>query len=141
MKIWFGDDSLATIRSWVTGTMVEHLGIEITGLGDDWIEGTMPVDSRTVQPYGVVHGGASVALAETLGSYAANLVLDRSKRRAVGQEIGASHLRPVSSGKVTGRATPLHLGARSQVWTIEMRNDAGQRTCVARLTMAVLDLR
>jgi 1,4-dihydroxy-2-naphthoyl-CoA hydrolase len=141
MKIWFGDDSVATMQSWVKGTMVEHLGIEITGLGDDWIEGTMPVDSRTVQPYGVVHGGASVALAETLGSYAANLVLDRSKRRAVGQEIGASHLRPVSSGKVTGRATPLHLGRRSQVWNIEMRNDAGQRTCVARLTMAVLDLR
>jgi 1,4-dihydroxy-2-naphthoyl-CoA hydrolase len=141
MSIWNGPDSLEVMNSWRAGTMVDHLGIEITALGDDWLEGTMPVDSRTVQPYGVVHGGASVALAETLGSYAANLVLDRSRYRAVGQEISASHLRPVSAGKVTGRASPLHLGKRSQVWSIEMRNDAGQLTCISRLTMAVLELR
>lgn len=141
MSIWNGPDSLEVMNSWRAGTLVEHLGIEITALGDDWIEGTMPVDTRTVQPYGVVHGGASVALAETLGSYAANLVLDRTRYRAVGQEISASHLRPVSAGTVTGRASPLHLGKRSQVWSIEMRNDAGQLTCISRLTMAVLELR
>jgi 1,4-dihydroxy-2-naphthoyl-CoA hydrolase len=141
MSIWFGDDTLETMNAWRPNTMIEHLGIEITGLGDDWIEGTMPVDRRTHQPYGVVHGGASVTLAETLGSYGANLVLDRARRRAVGQEISASHVRAVRSGLITGRARPLHLGGRSQVWSIEIRDDAGQLTCISRLTMAVLEIR
>ncbi|MFO0448518.1 MAG: hotdog fold thioesterase [Pseudomonadota bacterium] len=121
------------------GTLVAHLGIELTAVGDDWLEGTLPVDARTQQPYGILHGGASVVLAETLGGYAANLCVDPSRFRCVGQEISASHLRPVESGLVTGRATPVHLGRRSQVWQIAIRNAAGQPTCLSRLTMAVLE--
>jgi 1,4-dihydroxy-2-naphthoyl-CoA hydrolase len=141
MSIWFAPVSLETLGAWQANTMMEHLGIRITGLGDDWIEGTMPVDHRTHQPHGILHGGASVVLAETLGSYGASLVLDPAKKRAVGQEVSASHLRPVRSGLVTGRARPIHLGGRSQVWSIEIRNEGGQLTCVSRLTMALIEAR
>lgn len=141
MSIWHGPVDLETLRAWQHGTMTEHLGIAISAVGDDWIEGTMPVDRRTHQPHGILHGGASVVLAETLGSYGASLVLDQSRRRAVGQEVSASHLRPVMTGTVTGRARPVHLGGRSQVWNIEIRNESGQLTCVSRLTLAVMDVR
>ncbi len=138
MAIWFAQDPWSRVGAWPGGTLIEHLGIRITAIGDDWVEGTMPVDARTRQPYGVLHGGASAALAETLGSFAANLVLDPALGHAVGQELNASHVRPALEGLVTGRARPAHLGRRSQVWTIEIRNAAGQLTCLARLTMAVL---
>lgn len=141
MSIWFAPVDLETLGAWQDGTMAEQLGIAITAIGDDWLEGTMPVDRRTRQPHGILHGGASVVLAETLGSYGASLVLDQSKRRALGQEVSASHLRPVHSGIVTGRARPVHLGGRSQVWSIEIRNEAGQTTCISRLTLAVVDVR
>jgi 1,4-dihydroxy-2-naphthoyl-CoA hydrolase len=141
MSIWFAPVNLETLGTWQRDTMMEYLGIAITAIGDDWIEGTMPVDRRTHQPHGILHGGASVVLAETLGSYGASLVLDQAKRRAVGQEVSASHLRPVYSGLVVGRARPIHLGGRSQVWNIEIRNQDGQPTCVSRLTMAVIDVR
>lgn len=121
------------------GTMVAHLGIEFTEIGDDFVIGRMPADSRTSQPFGIVHGGASVVLAETLGSAAANWVIDRDLYRAVGQEVNANHLRPARGGWVTGIARPIHLGRRSQVWGIELTDDNGKQTCVSRLTMAVVD--
>ena len=121
--------------------MVEYIGITITELGDDFLQGTMPVDHRTLQPMGILHGGASVALAETLGSLAANLVIDPSKKYCVGLDINANHIRPVPAGKtVTGIARPVHLGSSTQVWTIEISSE-GKLSCISRLTMAVLDRR
>jgi 1,4-dihydroxy-2-naphthoyl-CoA hydrolase len=120
-------------------TLVDSLGIRITEIGDDFLRGTMPVDQRTCQPMRILHGGASVALAETLASLAANMVIDRASAYCVGQEINANHLRPVPEGTiVTGTARPFHIGALSQVWGIEICNELGQRTCVSRITMAVL---
>lgn len=139
MAIWFRPFDLELVQRIATPNMAQHVGIRFTAFGDDWLEATLPVDTRTMQPYGILHGGASVVLAESLGSTAANLCVDYPRVRCYGQEIGASHLRPASSGLVTGRASPLHLGRRSQVWEIEIRNDAGKRTCVSRLTMAVVE--
>jgi 1,4-dihydroxy-2-naphthoyl-CoA hydrolase len=120
-------------------TLVDSLGIRITEIGDDFLRGTMPVDQRTCQPMRILHGGASVALAETLASLAANMVIDRSKAYCVGQEINANHLRPGPEGTlVTGTARPFHIGALSQVWGVEICNQSGQRICVSRITMAVL---
>lgn len=141
MRIWFGDVSIEAALAWRPDSLVEHLGIEITGLGDDWIEGTMPVDRRTHQPYGILHGGASAALAETLGSYGANFAIDRARFRAVGQELSASHVRPVMGGTVTGRAFPLHRDERRHLWKIEIRNPEGRLTCVSHLTMAIVPVR
>lgn len=117
---------------------MEALDIQITELGDDFIRGTMPVDHRTVQPYGILHGGASVSLAETLGSIAAHLVIDGSKFYTVGQEINANHIRPASKGRVTGTARPIHLGRSSQIWGIEITNEDGKLVCISRITMAVV---
>ena len=119
-------------------TLVEHLGIVITEVGADFLRGTMPVDARTKQPFGLLHGGASVALAETLGSIAGNLCLDAQIAMAVGLEISANHVRAVTRGTVTGTARPLHLGRNTQVWDIRIENEAGQLTCVSRLTLAVV---
>jgi 1,4-dihydroxy-2-naphthoyl-CoA hydrolase len=120
-------------------TLVDHLGLVFTGIGDDFLEATLPVDHRTIQPFGVLHGGASVVLAETLGSVAASLTLDRTKQHAVGLEINANHLRSVREGKVTGTAKPLHVGKSTQVWEIKIVNEAGQLCCISRITMAILD--
>lgn len=120
-------------------TMVDHLGLVFTGIGDDFLEATLPVDHRTIQPFGVLHGGASVVLAETLGSVAASLTLDRTKQHAVGLEINANHLRSVREGKVTGTARPLHVGKSTQVWEIKIVNEADQLCCISRITMAILD--
>jgi 1,4-dihydroxy-2-naphthoyl-CoA hydrolase len=120
-------------------TMVDHIGLVFTGIGDDFLEATLPVDHRTIQPFGVLHGGASVVLAETLGSVAASLTLDRTKQHAVGLEINANHLRSVREGRVTGTARPLHVGKSTQVWEIKIVNEAGQLCCVSRITMAILD--
>lgn len=138
MKIWFQELKLEDVQKRGKGTMVEHLGIEITGLGDDYLEGTMPVDERTIQPMGILHGGASIALAETLGSIAANLVIDPSKKYCVGLDINGNHIRAARKGKVTGRATPVHLGSSTQVWNIIIKNEDDQLVCISRLTMAVL---
>jgi 1,4-dihydroxy-2-naphthoyl-CoA hydrolase len=119
--------------------MVEYLGIELTEIGADFIAGTMPVDRRTHQTMGILHGGASVALAETLGSIGGNLCVDTERYACVGQEINANHVRPVTSGLVTGTARPLHLGSRSQVWQIEIRNSQALLVCVSRLTLAVIE--
>ncbi len=120
-------------------TLSEHVGIELTEIGADFLAGTMPVDHRTCQPMRVLHGGASVVLAETLGSLAANAANRDTTRRFVGQEINANHLRPVPEGStVTGVARPVHIGKSSQVWNIEIRNERGQLTCVSRLTLAAI---
>lgn len=118
--------------------MVAHLGIELTSIEPDALVGTMPVDERTTQPAGLLHGGASVALAESLGSIAANLCVDPKRWVCVGQEINASHLRPVRKGIVTGTARPVYLGRSSQVWEIEIADDRQRKVCLARLTIAVV---
>lgn len=120
-------------------TMVEYLGIEITEIGEDFIKGKMPVDHRTQQPLGLLHGGANVVLAETLGSIAANEVLDQDKQYAVGLEINANHLKSARDGFVYGVTRPIHLGRKVQVWEIKINNEKGDLTCISRLTMAVLD--
>ena len=105
--------------------MVQRLDIVFSEIGDDFIRATMPVDERTRQPFGLLHGGASVALAETLGSTGANMCVDRSRYRCLGQEINANHVRAARSGRVTGTARPLHIGGRSQVWSIDIADEAG----------------
>ena len=120
------------------GTLIEHLGIVFTAAGEDWLQATMPVDERTRQPYGLLHGGASVVLAETLGSSAGNLCLDTRVQMAVGLEINANHLRAVRQGVVTGTARALHVGRSTQVWEIRIEDERGRAVCVSRLTLAVV---
>jgi 1,4-dihydroxy-2-naphthoyl-CoA hydrolase len=139
MAIWFSPIDLEDIADRGVGTMVEHLGIRFIEVGDDFMRATMPVDERTRQLMGVLHGGASVALAETIGSFAANLCVDQSRYYCVGQEINANHLRPVAAGWVTATARPFHRGSRSQVWHIEIHDERQRLVCVSRLTMAVVD--
>jgi 1,4-dihydroxy-2-naphthoyl-CoA hydrolase len=139
MSIWFREFTLEEIRRLEHGTMVEHLGIEFTRVGPDFVEARMPVDRRTVQPDRILHGGASVALAETLGSVGGTMCIDRERFQIVGQEINANHLRPGIQGYVHGRANPIHLGRRSQVWNIEIHDDADKLVCVSRITIAVVD--
>lgn len=138
MGIWFGNPKIEEADGLGRNTMVETLGIRITELGDDFLCGTMPVDHRTVQPYGILHGGASVSLAETLGSVAAHLVVDNSKFYTVGMEINANHIRPATSGQVTGTAKPIHIGKSSQVWSIEITDEENKLVCISRITMAVV---
>jgi len=121
-----------------SGTLMEALGIRITETGADFLVATMPVDERTRQPFGLLHGGASAALAETLASVGANALLGFAGSSAVGLEINASHLRPVSEGHVTGEARPLKIGRSIQVWQVEVRDGQGRLTCVSRVTMAVV---
>lgn len=138
-RLWRADVSLEQLRIACRGTMIEHLGIELTELGDDFLSGTMPVDARTCQPMRRLHGGASVALAESLASLAANSVVDTSRAICVGQEINANHVRSAAeNSSVVGTARPFHIGASSQVWGIEIHNERGQLICVARLTVAVV---
>lgn len=138
MTIWRSVRSVAELNAGRPGTLVEHLGIEFTEIGDDFVRATMPVDQRTRQPHGLLHGGASVALAETLGSMGAIMCLDVEQYQCVGQEINANHLRAARKGLVTGTARPVHLGGRSQVWIIDIVNEAGKLTCTSRLTVAVI---
>lgn len=128
-------DALNALRR---GSMVEHLGITLTDAGTDWLRGTMPVDARTRQPFGILHGGASVALAETLGSIAGNLCVDPASQRVVGLEINANHLRAVREGAVTGTARAVHVGRSTQVWEIRIENEDGKAVCISRLTLAVV---
>ena len=139
MSIWFREILLNEVQQRGKETMVEHVGIVITEIGDDYLKGTMAVDHRTVQPMGILHGGASVALAETLGSIAANLVVDDAKKYCVGLDINANHIRSANSGMVTGTAKPLHIGSSTQVWGIEIVDEKNRLVCISRLTMAVLD--
>ncbi|HTV96909.1 MAG TPA: hotdog fold thioesterase [Steroidobacteraceae bacterium] len=139
MSIWHGTPSLEAINAAGARTMTRHLGIVFTEVGEDFIRAAMPVDERTHQPYGLLHGGASVSLAETVGSTAASLCIDPQRFACVGQDINANHLRPVRSGQVTGTARPVHIGRRSHVWAIEIESEAGLLVCVSRLTMAILE--
>jgi 1,4-dihydroxy-2-naphthoyl-CoA hydrolase len=138
MTIWRSMRTVEELNSGRAGTMIEQLGIEFTEITDEFIRGTMPVDGRTRQPYGLLHGGASVALAETLGSMGATLCIDTQEYQCVGQEINANHVRPVRAGLVTGTARPVHLGGRSQVWTIDIVNEFRRLVCTSRLTVAVV---
>lgn len=138
MAIWKQPIDLERINGWSRGTMMETLDIRFTEAGDDWIRGTMPVDHRTQQPFGLLHGGASVVLAETLGSSAALLTLDVEKEIAVGLDINANHIRGVRSGLVTGTARAMHLGRTTQVWEIRIEDEGGKLVCLSRLTMAVI---
>ena len=138
MSLWKQPADLARLNGWSANTMMEALGIRITAVGDDWLAGSMPVDHRTHQPYGLLHGGASVALAETLGSTAAMLTLDPEKELAVGLDINANHIRGVRSGTVTGTAKALHIGRTTQVWEIRIENEDGALVCISRITMAVI---
>jgi 1,4-dihydroxy-2-naphthoyl-CoA hydrolase len=139
MSIWFDEHiELKNFAPWSKDTLGEHLGMEFTAIGDNFLQATMPVDKRTRQPYGLLHGGASVALAETLGSVASALVIDRSKNICVGMEINANHIRSARSGFVTGTCTPIHLGSTSHVWEIKIHDEQQKLICISRLTVAIL---
>ena len=137
MSIWTQPLSIETLTAISANTAVAHLGIKFLEVGDDFISARVPVDARTRQPYGLLHGGVSVVLAETLGSCAAAFAAPPGWR-AVGLDINANHLRGVTSGWVIGTAKPVHIGRTTQVWQIDLRNEAGQMTCVSRITMAML---
>lgn len=140
MSIWKRTPTLAELNAFRRDSLVGHLGIELIELGDDVLRGTMPVDARTHQPFGLLHGGASVALAETLGSLAAWLCLDDPQRQAaVGLDINANHVRGVRSGIVTGAARPEHLGRSTHVWSIRIEDEQQRLVSLARLTMAIVD--
>lgn len=131
--------SLDQINQIGRNTMTDHLGIVFTEVGEDYLCATMPVDERTKQPMGLLHGGANVVLAETLGSIAATLTIDLKKQTCVGLEINANHLKGVKSGLVTGTTKPIHIGKSTQVWEIKITNEHGQLCCISRITMAILD--
>lgn len=139
-SIWFKDNyTLDDINKRGADTLVDHLDIQVTEVGIDFLKGTMPVDKRTVQPARILHGGGSCVLAESLGSIAANMVIDPTKYIAVGQSIVANHLRPAPEVQtVTGVAKILHLGKKSQIWDIEITNEEGKLVCSSRLTMAII---
>lgn len=138
--IWFNKDvSLEQLSKMSANTMVSHLGIELTKIGDDTLEGTMPVDERTFQPARLLHGGASCVLAETLGSVAANMVIDIKEKMAVGQHIEATHLRSATKGLVRGVAKMIYIGRTSQTWRIEIFNDENKLICDSKIIMAVIN--
>lgn len=137
--VFVSKPSLEQLNTPRISSMVDHLGIKFTAIGNDFLEATMPVDQRTIQPFGLLHGGANVALAETLGSVAASLTLDLNQQICVGLEINANHLKSVREGVVKGIAKPVHLGKSTQVWEIKIYNNADQLCCISRITMAILD--
>jgi 1,4-dihydroxy-2-naphthoyl-CoA hydrolase len=138
-SIWFNKDlKIFDIQSFGENNLGAHLGMEFAELGADYLKGTMPVDHRTKQPYGLLHGGASVALAETLGSVASALVVDHEKFMCVGLEINANHVRSAREGIVTGTCTPIHLGKTTHVWDIKIHDSRDKLICVSRLTVAII---
>ncbi|MBC7949455.1 MAG: hotdog fold thioesterase [Chitinophagaceae bacterium] len=139
MPIWFKKQlSLEDIKPLGKDTMAEYIGIEWTEVGEDYLKASMPVDHRTKQPYGLLHGGASCVLAETIGSVASAMVVDHTKFVCVGLEINANHVRSARGGLVTGKALPLHLGANTHVWDIRIHDELDKLVCVSRLTVAVI---
>ena len=138
MGLWKQDVGLERVNGFSRNTMMEHIGIQVTDIGDDYVRGTMPVDARTHQPYGLLHGGASIALAETLGSLGAMLSVNPASELAVGIDINANHVRGVTRGMVTGTARPLHIGRATQVWEIRIEDESGRLVCIARLTVAIV---
>jgi 1,4-dihydroxy-2-naphthoyl-CoA hydrolase len=141
MSLFNAAFTLESLAQMSSGTMVEHLGIEFTAIGEDFIEAKMPVDHRTHQPLGLLHGGASVTLAETLGSIAATGCLDFSTQYCVGLEINANHIKSAKDGFVYGTARPLHIGRKTHVWEIRIINEKKELVCVSRITLAVIDRR
>lgn len=138
MSIWLRPIDLDSLNSFSSKTLVSHLGIKFTASGEDFLEGTMPVDDRTVQPYRLLHGGASCVLAESLGSIAASFCIDTNDYMAVGQHIEATHIRSVTKGEVRGRARVVHLGKSSQIWRIEIFNEEGKLVCDSKIIMAIV---
>lgn len=137
--IWKKPIDLQSLNEWHQNTMQQHIGILFTEIGDDYIKATMPVDNRTKQPMGLLHGGASVALAESLGSVASVLCVDPEKQTVVGLEINANHIKTAKEGFVTGITKPIHLGRSTQVWEIRIYNEAEQLVCISRITNAILE--
>ena len=139
MTIWFNKQlSVEDLKPLGRETMGEYIGIEWTEVGGDFIKAKMPVDHRTKQPYGLLHGGASCVLSETIGSVASAMVVDHSKFVCVGLEINANHVRSARTGFDTGIATPLHLGANTHVWDIKIHDEIGKLVCISRLTVAII---
>jgi 1,4-dihydroxy-2-naphthoyl-CoA hydrolase len=138
MSIWIKTESLERINELRKNTLNDHMGIRITEIGEDYVKAVMPVDERTRQPLGLLHGGASVVLAESIGSLGSYLAI-ASDRRCVGLEINANHLRSVDAGWVTGIARPLHIGGSTHVWDIRITDDEEHLICIARLTMAIIN--
>ena len=138
MPLWKSSITLDQLNALNRNTMMAAIGIVFTEVGDDYLRATMPVDARTHQPFGLLHGGASAALAETLGSTGGMLVLDSAQQIVVGLEINANHLRGVKSGTVTGTARALHLGRSTQVWEIRIEDEQQRLVCISRLTLAVV---
>ena len=137
--IWKKPVDLQSLNEWHQNTMQQHIGIQFTEIGDDYIKAAMPVDNRTKQPMGLLHGGASVALAESLGSVASVLCVDPEKQTVVGLEINANHIKTAKEGFVTGITKPIHLGRSTQVWEIRIYNEAEQLVCISRITNAILE--
>ncbi|MBQ0755526.1 MAG: hotdog fold thioesterase [Amphritea sp.] len=137
MPIWKTEMSVEQLQSFTKNTLVDHLGIEITEIGPDYVCASMPVDTRTHQPMGLLHGGASVVLAETLGSVAAQLAAEPG-HSCVGLEVNANHLSGISTGRVYGKASPIHIGRSTQVWDIRIKDENDKAICISRLTMSVL---
>ena len=135
--IWHRRPCLSEIKKMCESTIDTHLGIEIIEVGDNFLSGKIPVNSKTAQPFGIIHGGANIVLAESLGSIASAHVINRETEICFGQEVNASHVRPVSAGFVTGTASPIHLGKRSHIWQIELKNDENKLSCFVKLTMAI----
>ena len=131
-------EKIKRINDGIQNTMTSAIGIEITDIGDNFICGKMPVDERTIQPFGLLHGGASVALAETLGSIGGGIKVYQNNETVVGIEINANHLKSARDGWVYGKATPIRIGKKIQVWNIEITNDSNDIICVSRLTLAVI---
>lgn len=136
--MWFKDFTVEELNNRPKNHIGALLDIQFTEIGADFISGTMPVDERTHQPAGILHGGASVVLAETLGSIASYMCIDPEKYMAVGLEVNANHLRPVKSGLVNGICKPLHIGAKTQVWEIKIYDERGKMNCISRLTVAII---
>ena len=139
MTLWKTKTTLDQLKELSKKTLVEHLGIEFLEIGDDYLKAKMPVDYRTKQPAGLLHGGASVVLAETLGSVAAGLSVNREKKGIVGIEINANHIRPVTDGWVTGITKPIHVGNTTQIWEIKIYNEHDNLICISRLTVANIE--
>ncbi len=139
MSIWHTQSTPEALNEKSRMTMIDHLGIEFLEIGEDYLRARMPVDHRTMQPDGILHGGASAALAETLGSVAASLCLDPDRNKCVGLEINANHIRPVTGGSVDGIAKPIHLGRSTQIWEIRVYTEQEKLVSICRLTIAVLD--
>lgn len=139
MAIWFSPATIEGLVDLTHGTMVEHLGIEFLEIGEDYLRARMPVNERTIQPDGLLHGGASATLAETLGSVGATLCVDSRQKICVGLEINANHVRPARSGFVYGTTRPIHIGGSTQIWEIRIEDERGKLVCISRLTLAVLN--